>query len=99
MGVILCYVQGLFSLLSYPAFGPWVFVILIGLVVGGFGVANEKKWGYALAVATAVLQILVLVAFGGLGTFSGLIALAFDVLLVVLLVHPLSRSYQRIWFK
>jgi hypothetical protein len=99
MGVILCYVQGLFSLLSYPVFGPWVFVILIGLVVGGFGVANEKKWGYALAVATAVLQILVLVAFGGLGTFSGLIALAFDVLLVVLLVHPLSRSYQRIWFK
>jgi hypothetical protein len=28
-----------------------------------------------------------------------LIGFAFDVLLVVLLVHPMSRSYQRIWFK
>lgn len=99
MGVILCYVQGVFALLSYPALGPSALLILVGLVAGGFGIANEKKWAYALAVATAVFEIVVLVARGDVGTVSGLIGLAFDVLLVALLVHPMSRSYQRIWFK
>jgi hypothetical protein len=28
-----------------------------------------------------------------------IIELGFDVALVVLLTHPMSRSYQRIWFK
>ncbi len=100
MGVILCYIQGVFAILSYPTFGPWVFVILLGLVGGGFGIANEKKWGYLLAVATAVLQVGVVLAIGGsLGHLSVLIELGFDVALVVLLTHPMSRSYQRIWFK
>jgi hypothetical protein len=99
MGVILCYVQGVIALLSYPALGPSALLILVGLVAGGFGIANEKKWGYALAVATAVFAIIVVVARGDVGTVGGLIGLAFDVLLVALLVHPMSRSYQRIWFK
>jgi hypothetical protein len=99
MGVILCYVQGVFALLSYPALGPSALLILVGLLAGGFGIANEKKWGYALAVATAVFEIVVVVARGDVGTVGGLIGLAFDVLLVALLVHPMSRSYQRIWFK
>ena len=99
MGVILCYIQGVFALLSYPVFGPWALLILVGLVAGGFGVANEKKWGYALAVATALLQIIVVLVRGEVVTLGGLIGLAFAVVLVVLLVHPMSRDYQRIWFK
>jgi hypothetical protein len=101
MGVILCYIQGVFAILSYPEYGPFALLILIGLVAGGFGIANEKKWGYLLAVATAVLQVLLLLLVTGaaLNNVSVLIALAFDVLLVVLLTHPMSRSYQRIWFK
>ena len=100
MGVILCYIQGGFAILSYPVLGPWAFLVLIGLVGGGFGIANEKKWGYLLAVATAVLQVVVVIARGGsLGDLSVLIELGFDVALVVLLMHPMSRSYQRIWFK
>jgi hypothetical protein len=99
MGVILCYVQGVFALLSYPDLGPLALLILVGLLAGGFGIANEKKWGYALAVATAVFQIVVVLVRGDLGNIGGLIAFAFDVLLVALLVHPMSRSYQRIWFK
>lgn len=100
MGVLLCYIQGVFALLSYPDFGPFALLILGGLVAGGFGIANEKKWGYLLAVATAVFQVLLLVALGpGLNNVHVLIELGFDVLLVVLLAHPMSRSYQRIWFK
>ncbi len=99
-GVILCYFQGVLAILSYPTFGPWVFVLLVGLVGGGFGIANEKKWGYLLAVATAVLQVVLVLASGAsLGNLSVLIELGFDVALVVLLTHPMSRSYQRIWFK
>jgi len=102
-GVILCYIQGVFAILSYPTLGPWAFAILVGLVAGGFGVANEKKWGYVLAVATAALQIAVVLfkapQHGGFGNLNVLITLAFDVALVVLLTHPQSRSYQRTWFK
>jgi hypothetical protein len=100
MGVILSYVQGVFAVLNYPILGPWAFVILVGLVAGGFGIANEKKWGYFLAVGTAVLQVAVVIGRGSsLGNLSVLIELGFDVALVVLLTHPMSRSYQRIWFK
>ena len=44
----------------------------------------------------------VFVLYGGLsalGNVQVLIGFAFDVLLVVLLLHKQSREYQRIWFK
>jgi hypothetical protein len=100
--VILCYIQAFFTLLSFGRLGPLGLFILVGLAGGGFGIANEKKWGYTLAVAAAGLQVVLFIAFGGLsalGNVSVLISFAFDVLLVVLLMHPMSRSYQRIWFK
>jgi hypothetical protein len=102
MGVILCYIQAVFVLLSFGYLGPLGLFILVGLGGGGFGIANEKKWGYALAVAAAVFQVLLFVAVGGLSALADvqvLIGFAFDVLLVVLLLHPMSRSYERIWFK
>jgi hypothetical protein len=102
MAVILCYIQAVFALLSFGALGPLGLFILIGLGGGGFGIANEKKWGYALAVAAAVLQVLLFIGYGGVGALGNvqvLIGFAFDVLLVVLLLHPMSRDYQRIWFK
>jgi hypothetical protein len=40
--------------------------------------------------------------FGVGGVFrnmSVLISFGFDIALVVLLLHPMSRDYQRIWFK
>jgi uncharacterized membrane protein len=76
--------------------------ILVGLAAGGFGVANEKKWGYALAVAASIVQVLALIAlfkWDVIGNVSVLISFVFDVALVTLLLHPMSRDYQRIWFK
>lgn len=103
MGVILCYVQAFFALLSLGSLGgPIGLVIPVGLIAGGFGIANEKKWGYVIAVAAAALQVVLFLGAGGLGALGNvnvLVGFAFDVLLVVLLVHPMSRSYQRIWFK
>ena len=102
MAVILCYIQAVLTLLSFAYLGYLGLIILVGLGGGGFGIANEKKWGYALAVAAAVLQVAIFVEYGGLGALGNvqvLIGFAFDVLLVVLLLHPMSRDYQRIWFK
>lgn len=103
MGVILCYVQAFFALLSLGALGGSIGLLIpVGLGAGGFGIANEKKWGYVAAVAAATLQVALFLEAGGLsalGNVNVLFGFAFDVLLVVLLVHPMSRSYQRIWFK
>jgi hypothetical protein len=102
IAVILCYVQAFLSLLSLGYLGPLGLAIMLGLGGGAFGIANEKKWGYMIAVAAAVLQVVLFVAVGGLSALAYvqvLIGFAFDVALVILLLHPMSRSYQRTWFK
>ena len=100
MGVILSYIQGVFAILNYPILGPWAFVILVGLVAGGFGIANEKKWGYNLGLAMAFLPFAFRIAFGGVAAIFGvgIVTLMFEVALVALLLHPHSRAYHRIWF-
>ena len=75
---------------------------LVGCAAAAFGIANEKRWGYLLGVAMAVLQVLLIVGLvGPTGIFQGvaLISFLFAVALVALLLHPMSRDYQRIWFK
>jgi len=75
---------------------------LVGCGAAAFGIANEKRWGYLLGVVMAVLQVLLIVGVVGLmGVFQGvaLISFLFAIALVALLLHPMSRDYQRIWFK
>lgn len=101
--VFLCYIQAVLILVTSLGFlGPLGIVIVVGLAAGGLGIANEKKWGYALAIGVAVAQVALFVSAGGLsqlGDVRLLINFAFDVLLVVLLLHPTSRGYQRTWFR
>ena len=100
---ILCYIDAIFGVLfgvitTSPLLG---LLTILGLGAGGFGIANEKKWGYAVAVAASVLQLamlLVIFRFDVLG-FPVILTLLFDALLVGLLLHPMSRDYQRIWFR
>lgn len=79
---------------------------LVGLVlllggVGAYGMANEKRWGYQVCLAVAfvylVLQLLFFLLFPVV--FSELLVLLFSGVLVALLLHPMSRSYQRIYFR
>jgi hypothetical protein len=95
MAVILLYVNSVFLALSHLS-NPLALLIAAGGVAAGYGIANEKKWGYGLAIAVAVAP-LVLVFTQSLGT--DLITLMFEIALVALLLHPQSREYQRIWFK
>lgn len=104
IGVILCYINAVFGLLfGVVASTALVGVlIVVGLAAGGFGIANEKKWGYTVAVAAAVIHVVMYLAifrFDTVQRFDLLVSFMFDVALVLLLVHPMSRDYQRIWFK
>ena len=76
-------------------------VIAVGQVVAAFGIANEKKWGYWLGVAFALLPFafIALVAWRYHVLAVGLFSLVFDVALVVVLLHPMTRDYKRIWFR
>jgi hypothetical protein len=100
---MLCYIDAAFGLLFgvLTTSAILAVVTIFGLAAGGFGIANEKKWGYFLAVGAAILQVVGLVAVAGsdvLG-FPIILNTVFDVALVALLLHPQSRDYQRIWFK
>ena len=79
------------------------FGAIVASVAGGFGIANEKKWGYWLALVAAIAPLtarLIVLVFEQISPFnSDPISLMFDIALVALLVHPQSRDYQRIWFK
>ena len=99
IATMLLYVNAIFGVLF--AISLLSLLMAIGLAAGGYGIANEKKWGYFLAVAAAVLQVaLLLLAFGiEVLEFPIILTFMFDGALVALLLHPESRDYQRIWFK
>jgi hypothetical protein len=86
-------------LLGGGLLNPLWLVIAAGQVAAGFGIANEKKWGYGLAIAVALLPFILLLAFFHDPFATDLLSLMFEVALVALLLHPQSREYQRIWFK
>ena len=99
LGTLLLYVNAIFGLLSI--FNVFGLIMVVALGVGGYGIANEWKWAYGVAVAASIVQVVLLLAVFGFSVFEFpvIITLLFDGALVALLLHPESRSYQRIWFK
>lgn len=87
----------LFGLVA-GGFGLFVLVLLAADVAGAFGVANERKWGYLVAVTAAFLQLALPIAIGGF-LAGGLLNLIFEIALIALLLHPMSRSYYKLWFR
>lgn len=105
IATVLFYIDAVFALVS-GALGSTLGLILVaGSVAAGYGIANERKWGYWLGVAIAVLGLLpyALLLLGGhiglLFDIQVLIGLAFAVAKFVLLMHPMSQGYYKIWFK
>ncbi|MDP9404246.1 MAG: hypothetical protein M3P85_13175 [Actinomycetota bacterium] len=76
---------------------------IIGSAAGGFGIANEQRWGYRIGLTAAIAPLaarLVVLVLNQISPFNAdVISLMFDIALVALLLHPQSREYQRIWFK
>ena len=98
--VILLYLNGVLGLLlgSYGGL-----LVCVAMVVGAFGIANDKKWGYGLSIAAAALDVLYIFKEWGIGealtNFNPLLSVMIGGALVALLLHPMSRNYQRIWFR
>lgn len=101
--VILLYINAAFGLL-FGGLGGLALPIAVARVAAGWGCANERRWGYQLAVAVGIAPFVFLylaLGFDGIADnlFRILIGFAFDIVLLVLLLHPQTKEYQRIWFR
>ena len=93
--MLLLYISAGFDALNGFIGHPIGILVIGAKVAAGYGIANEKKWGYQLGVTVAIVVIVGALA----GVFpGGLISLLFDVLLAALLLHQQSREHQRVWF-
>ena len=102
IAVLLLYFDAVFFALFGGLFSPFGLLLIAGSVGAGYGIANERKWGYYLGLAIAVWGLLPYALFflnTGALPRGNLLSLIFDVAKLALLVHPQSREYQRIWFK
>ena len=104
IAVFLLYADAAFALFYMLLFGVsplYALPVAAGSAAAGYGIANEKRWGYVLGVVMAffpfAFRVLLFGADGLLRT--GLLNLMFEIALVALLLHSQSREYQRIWFK
>ena len=73
-------------------------------IFAAYGIANEKRWGYIVGVLVAGLGLVfalwpLVFELSLIFDVSFLLYVLFPVALFALLVHPMSRDYQRIWFK
>jgi len=106
IAVFLLYIEAVFGVLFGQAFSlfPIGLLLVVGQAASGFGIANERKWAYWLGVVVATLGLIPFVlaivssGVGAVLSLGFLINLLFPAALFALLVHPMSRDYQRIWF-
>ena len=103
VAVFLLYINAVFSLLQpYSAF---LTLSALAGAAGAYGIANSRRWGYQLGVASAAIEvaliaILPLLDFGPelLFKLRFLLLIIFPVALFCALLHPESREHQRVWF-
>ena len=88
IAVFLLYINAFFSLLYGGLGSPYGVAIVAGSVAAGFGIANERKWGYGLGVAMALLPFAWAIAHGINPLGGDVINLLFEIALVALLLHP-----------
>jgi hypothetical protein len=99
--VLLLYISAAFdAILGGYLFSPIGILIVAGKAAAGYGIANEKKWGYKLGLVVAFSPFVLRFLVGGLDAVlgTGIISLMFEILLVALLLHKDSKEHQRIWF-
>jgi len=102
VAVFLLYINAVFSLLQ--PFYPLLTLAALAGAAGAYGIANSRRWGYQLAVASsgvevALLVVLPLLAIGpDIISLRFLINIVFPIALFCALLHRESREHQRIWF-
>jgi uncharacterized membrane protein (DUF2068 family) len=100
---ILLYFNGVLLLLQgmiRGGLGLFGLAFLVGQVGGAFGIANDRKWGYWVAVVFAFAPLIFeLYLLRAHVLAVGAVTLLFQVALIFMLLHPQSREYKRIWFR
>jgi hypothetical protein len=97
LATVLMYINAALGILFGAIFAsPLLAVLVLGPIAAGWGIANEKKWGYWLGLSLSVVEVLYLLFYFSYGS---VISLIFYIALVALLLHPESRSYRRTWFR
>ena len=84
---------------------------LAAYVYGAYGIANEQKRGYQVAVIASFLplirRVLLVLTTSGASISGNLdfiflagnvLNVLFEYALIALLLHPMSRNHQKIWF-
>lgn len=101
IAVFLLYFDAVLIALSGGLVSVFGLALVAGNVGAGYGIANDKRWGYVLGVVMSLLGLSVYIQAlsAGAGLLDvGPIGLMFAVAQLALLLHPQSREYQRIWF-
>lgn len=98
IAVILLYLDAVFGIIYGAAFNAIGLVFVLGAAAAGFGIANERRWGYLLGVGISLLPFVLRLVLGAGIVGGSFINFMFEIALVALLLHPQSRDYQRIWF-
>ena len=99
--VLFSYLNAALAILAMLSGASLVELIIFLGGVGALGIANDRKWGYALCLVTSsvflLLQIWVFLKYPFV--FAAMINLVFSVFLLALLLHPASRLYRRVYFR
>lgn len=84
-------------------------IALAAYVYGAYGIANEQKRGYQVAVVASFLPLALRALQMLLGvrgadpmyvlTAGNILNVIFEYALIALLLHPMSREHQKIWFR
>ena len=98
--VIFSYLNAGLALLGLLAGGTGLPLIMLLGGLGAYGIANERRWGYRLCVVVALCYLILQLLYFYWWPFQlGLMLnLVFAGFLVMLLLHPISCSYQRLYF-
>jgi hypothetical protein len=111
VATFLCYFEAIMALLpllglrigGLVANDPVVYLfIMLGLGLGGLGIANEKKWAYWLALAAAATHLVMFFVMFDVYKWIGtelIVSFIWGAALVGLLVHAMSREYVKVWFR
>jgi hypothetical protein len=105
IAVFFFYADAVLGALFGSLFSGIGLVYIVAAAAAGYGIANELKWGYGLGLVLSVLAVIPLVlllATDGIGELfrvEVMLSAIFPVARLALLLHPMSRDYQRIWFK
>ncbi len=84
-------------------------IAVLSYIAGGFLIANGKRLGWYVAVGASLSPLLLrlllkftvddLLSWQWVLTQGSLMSTIFEVALFALLVHPISRSYVKIWLR